>query len=445
MMNYSEFKQEAFKIAMELGCDAAELYFVEGSSFSVNVIEKELDEYNVKRSFGLNLRVQFENKNGYAYTESMDAPEDLVKRAIDNAKAIEMKDEHPMQGECSYKSVENPENPLTSLTEKEKIDLAFEIERKMFDKDDRVVRVEDASVATSKRRICISNTKGLDAVKESVVSYTIAAPIMKQGEDYKSAYAFRAGSNAMNIDDLACEAVSETAMQFDASPVPAKRYRVLFRNTAAADLLAAFVPMFSAAEAQRGLSLLEGKEGEKIASELINIVDNPFYPGYECPFDDEGVPSVTKSVVEKGVLKTLLHNLKTAKKAGVDSTSNAGRASAASPIDVAPSVFCVEPGETSYDELLKRLDNGLIITTLSGLHSGVNEVSGEFSLLAGGLLVENGEVVRSVDQITVGGSFFEFLNGVEVIGSDLWMSPPIGPVIGAPSILVSEIQVAGKQ
>ena len=220
---------------------------------------------------------------------------------------------------------------------------------------------------------------------------------------------------------------------------------MLFRNTAAADLLAAFVPMFSAAEAQRGLSLLEGKEGEKIASELINIVDNPFYPGYECPFDDEGVPSVTKSVVEKGVLKTLLHNLKTAKKAGVDSTSNAGRASAASPIDVAPSVFYVEPGETSYDELLKRLDNGLIITTLSGLHSGVNEVSGEFSLLAGGLLVENGEVVRSVDQITVGGSFFEFLNGVEVIGSDLWMSPPIGPVIGAPSILVSEIQVAGKQ
>ena len=105
-----------------------------------------------------------------------------------------MKDEHPMQGECSYKSVENPgENPLTSLTEKEKIDLAFEIERKMFEKDDRVVRVEDASVATSKRRICISNTKGLDAVKESVVSYTIAAPIMKQGEDYKSAYAFRAG------------------------------------------------------------------------------------------------------------------------------------------------------------------------------------------------------------------------------------------------------------
>lgn len=97
MMNYSEFKQEAFKIAMELGCDAAELYFVEGSSFSVNVIEKELDEYNVKRSFGLNLRVQFENKNGYAYTESMDAPEDLVKRAIDNAKAIEMKDEHPMR------------------------------------------------------------------------------------------------------------------------------------------------------------------------------------------------------------------------------------------------------------------------------------------------------------------------------------------------------------
>lgn len=445
MMNYLDFKQEAFKIAMELGCDAAELYFVEGSSFSVNVIEKELDEYNVTRSFGLNLRVQFESKNGYAYTESMDAPEDLVKRAIDNAKAIEMIDEHPMQGKCAYQSLEKPENPLVSLTEKEKIDLAFEIERKMFEKDDRVVRVEDASVVTGKRMVCISNTKGLDAVKESVVSYTIAAPIMKQGEDYKSAYAFRVGGNAMNTDDLASEAVSETAMQFDASPVPAKRYRVLFRNTAAADLLAAFVPMFSAAEAQRGLSLLEGKEGEKIASELINIVDNPFYPGYERPFDDEGVPSVKKPIVEKGVLKTLLHNLKTAKKAGVNSTSNAGRAGAASPIDVSPSVFYIEPGETPYDGLVKRLDNGLIITTLSGLHSGVNEVSGEFSLLAGGLLVENGVVVRSVDQITVGGSFFELLNGVEEIGSDLWMSPPIGPVIGSPSILVSEIQVAGKQ
>lgn len=99
-------------------------------------------------------------------------------------------------------------------------------------------------------------------------------------------------------------------------------YAVILRHDAMADLLQAFSPVFSADEAQKGRSLLAGKEGEAVAAPCVTIVDDPFHAYAPRAFDGEGTPSVTKNVVEDGTLKTLLHNLKTAKKAGCESTGN---------------------------------------------------------------------------------------------------------------------------
>jgi len=148
--------------------------------------------------------------------------------------------------------------------------------------------------------------------------------------------------------------------------------------------------------------------------------------------------------VEKGVLATLLHNLKTAKKAGVESTGNASRPSPASPVGVAPSNFYILPGEKDYDAMVKTLDNGLIITEVSGLHAGVNPVSGQFSLLAKGKLIENGIPVHPVEQITVAGSFLELMNSVLEVGADLEFGMPGGGRIGSPSLLIGSMMVAGK-
>ena len=151
-----------------------------------------------------------------------------------------------------------------------------------------------------------------------------------------------------------------------------------------------------------------------------------------------------KTVVEQGLLKTLLHNLKTAKKAGVESTGNASRRSAASAVGVAPTVFRVEAGSQNFEELLKELENGLVISELEGLHAGVDSVSGDFSLKAAGFLVENGVIVRPVSNITVAGNFVTMMKDVIAVGSDLRFGLPQGGYFGSPSILVSGLTVAGN-
>ncbi|MBO4878886.1 MAG: TldD/PmbA family protein, partial [Clostridia bacterium] len=144
------------------------------------------------------------------------------------------------------------------------------------------------------------------------------------------------------------------------------------------------------------------------------------------------------------VLKSYLYNLKTALKDGVASTSNAGRAGVAAPVETAPSNFYIMKGEKSFDELVAELDHGLIITELSGLHAGLNPVSGDFSLIAKGLLVDNGTILRSVDQITCAGNFLAMMKDIIDVGSDLRFGPPGFGRIGSPSLLIEKLVISGK-
>ena len=385
-----------------------------------------------------------EGRDGYAYTEKLDDPEALCRRALDNARVIGSTDDHPMQGPHTYTAVTVPEDPVCEMSEREKIELAMDAERKALALDPHVERVAHNMLSTGHTTIHITNTLGLDARRSGSYSYSYIGPIVRDGEEVHDSMAFRTGREMLDTAALAEEAVRDGIAQFGAAPVASGTYRVLFRNITAVDFFEAFVPMFSADNAQKGLSPLAGREGEIIANTAVTLYDDPLYAINPRAFDDEGTPSVAKTVVENGVFRTLLHNLKTAKKAGCASTSNADRPSAASPVGIAPSNFYMAPGEDDFETMKKRLHNGLIITEVSGLHAGVNPVTGDFSLLSKGFLVENGEIVRPVDQITIAGSFLKLLKDVEAVGSDLKFTLPGSTMLGMPSILVSGLMVAGK-
>lgn len=437
-MELREYRELLFKIALERGCTAAQTRFDGGDAFSIDVLDGDIDKYVSSRDRSLTLRVKFEGHDGYASTEVFEDAEALVERAIDNARTIETADETPWQGKSEYKAVEEDRDYLYALSDEEKIELAQKLEKRIKEMDERVDRVAFCELSTGRTRLELHNTLGLEAVSDRTMSMMAVEPVVKRGDEEKNSFSWRMGTEPIDIDGLAREAIDETLAQFDASPVEPGEYRILFRNTSAVDMLSVFSSVFSADQAQKGLSLLANREGEKIASDCVTIMDDPFYAGYRRAFDDEGVPGKEKAVVENGVLKTLLHSLKTAKKAGVESTGN-GSGSAVSPTN-----FYIAPGNADYDTLVKKLGRGLIITEVTGLHAGVNAISGDFSLLARGFLVEDGKVVRAVDQITVAGSFFELLNDIEEVGSDLKFTFPGGMERpGAPSVLVKKLTVAG--
>ena len=156
------------------------------------------------------------------------------------------------------------------------------------------------------------------------------------------------------------------------------------------------------------------------------------------PFDSEGVLTYPKSLIENGIFKTALYNLKTANKAGIKSTGNGFKG-------IGYANLIVEPGNTSFDGLCEKVGNGLYITDLSGLHAGVNPISGDFSLLCEGYLIKDGKVGGAVEQITVSDNFYDVLKKIDCIGNDVIAEPDGAGELFAPSLLIKNISIAGEK
>ncbi len=211
-------------------------------------------------------------------------------------------------------------------------------------------------------------------------------------------------------------------------------------------MLESFTGIFSAENVQKDLSLLKGKLNEKIGSDKFTVIDDPFMEGglSSKSFDGEGVACKFKKVIDKGVLKTYLHNLKTAKKDGVETTGNASKSSYKSPIDISPSNFYIDKGDKSFDEIISSIEKGILITELQGLHSGLNTISGDFSLAALGFEIESGKIKRPVEQITVAGNYFDMIKDIEDVGTDLKFGLPGDAYIGSPSLKIKKLSVSGE-
>jgi PmbA protein len=165
----------------------------------------------------------------------------------------------------------------------------------------------------------------------------------------------------------------------------------------------------------------------------------------QTSFDGEGVATSRKNVVENGVLKTLLYDLSTAAKAGVSTTANGQRASYATQVSIAPFTFYIKGGSNDEEQLLAKMDNGIYVTELKGLHAGADAVTGDFSIESSGFLVENGRKTRAVKGFTVAGNFFDVLKNVQCVASEVKFGMSSGfTVFGSPDVLLGEMSVAGE-
>lgn len=439
-----EYARRLMAIAMDRGCDGAEVCVNQSDEFSAGVLEGEVDDYTVSSSFGLGIRVQKGGRNGYAYTEAMDDPEGFVAEAIDNAETVRSEDIHPMAEPAEYPEIPQKADALKDMDEGEKIELCKALEREAKRCDGRVKRVAYCKVVTAGGSFRIYNTLGLRAERRDRVSCCYVEPVLEDSGQMRDGFAFRADGEALDIAGCAREAVDEAIAALDPAPVAPGRYDIILRSDAMASILGAFAGMFSADAAQKGLSPLAGREGEDIAAGCVTLMDDPLHPVNPSPFDDEGTPSVAKAVIHNGRLETLLHNLKTARKAGVKSTSNGGRSSAGSPVGVRITNFYIAPGEGTLGQLIGELGDGLLITDFSGLHAGVNPVSGKFSVLCKGRLIRGGRDVRAVNEITLSGDFIELLKSIVRVGGDLRFSMPGGSCVGSPSVLVRGAVISGR-
>ncbi|MCL1936129.1 MAG: TldD/PmbA family protein [Defluviitaleaceae bacterium] len=447
-MDIQTFKTKLFEAAKNAGFSDFEIYYVSSKSFSVTVFQNNVREYKNSSPVGLSFRGTYDGKVGYVYTENIS--EEVINFLIENAKqnAIikEEKNEFLFEGSKSYPKVPDKSQFLDKKTSKEKIDMAKEMEKIALEIDKRIVSVDASVIANGTGLILISNSYGLDVSFEygDAVAYVITRAT--DGTQTKIGYNLWSGADFSTFDaeKIAKKAVKITTDKLGASSIKSGTYDILIENKAAVQFLSAFVSNFYAEVVQKGFSLLKDKINKKIASSIITIKDNVMHPDSltAVPFDSEGVATFDKIVIEKGILKTYLYDIKSAKKDNLKSTGNGFKSSFKSAVGIDVNNFFIEPSTKSIEEIKKDF-SGILITSFAGMHSGVNSTSGDFSLQAGGFLIENGETIKPVEQIVSSGNFYDLLNNIEDIANDLYFNP-MGKSIGSPTLLVKSITISGE-
>ena len=447
-MELNLFVKELFSKAQEEGFSEYEVYYVDRESLSISVYKEEVEKYNLNNSAGLSFRGKFGDRIGYSYTEILDedAIEMLVKKAKENVLAIENNDiQFIYEGDKEYKEISTYHEELEDIPADKLINIAISMEKEAKKYCNKVESFSGCSVSYSSGKYGIINSKGLNLSNKSNLLTAYVVPIVKDLDKMYDGcgYVVAKSLNDVKPDKIAKMGVDEALSKIGGTSIASGNYKVIINNEAMVSLLSTFAGIFSGDAVQKGLSLLKDKEGKIIDADIVNLVDDPHLEDglASVSFDDEGVATLKTYLIKNGKLNSLLHNLKTANKAGVKSTGNGFKSSYASPISVSPTNFYIEPGINSLEEMTKKINKGLIITDFAGLHSGANSITGDFSLAAKGFYIEDGIKTHPVEQITVAGNFFTLLNNIEEIGSDLKF--PMSSV-GSPSIVIKELSIAGE-
>ena len=446
-MRFEEMKQALIQAARAAGLAEYEIFYQSDESISAETLKDEISSFSSGVSGGVCFRCIVNGKMGMASSELMtrDAMEELVQKAISNAACIDSDDEvFIFEGSPSYEPL--PERNVELCDAKAIRDLALGLQRALYAESDKVGDGTQSAALSAVIETVLCNSKGLELSSRGGMSCAYAMPVCRVGEEAHESYEVRAGACLDQMQDLPKRAVQSALDKFGATSVASGKYDILFDGKQFRAFLSAFSSAFSAKNAQKGLSRLAGKEGEKIASACVNIIDDPMREGalMQTGFDGEGVATARRSVVENGVLNTLLYDLTTAKKAGVASTGNAHRGYD-SPVVISPYNFGIMEGEESEQALFAAVGNGIYINECKGFHAGANAVTGDFSIESAGFMIRDGKRAEPVRSFTVAGNFFDLLKQIERLGSEIkWGVSGSLTVYGSPDVLVRGMSVAGK-
>jgi PmbA protein len=372
--------------------------------------------------------------------------EELVKNAVSNAACIDSDDEvFIFKGSPVYQKTTAPTAELADA--KTVRDAALDLQRKTYAESDKVGDGTQSAALSVTEEIRLYNSNGLELSNRVGVSVAYAMPVVRVGEEAQESFEYCVGLSEEERAELPGRAVRAALDKMGAGAVETGKYSVVFDGRQFRQFLSAFSSVFSAKNAQLGLSLLAGKEGEAVAAPCVTLVDDPMREGcpMQTPFDGEGVATMRRNVIENGVLKTLLYDLTTAKKAGVESTGNGQKGSYSAPVAIAPYNFAIAAGEDSLEGLFEQVGNGVYITECKGFHAGANAVTGDFSIESAGFVIRDGKRAEPVKSFTVAGNFFDLLKQIDRLGNEIvWGIPGGFTVYGSPHILVRNVSIAGK-
>jgi PmbA protein len=439
----------AVEAALNAGAAEAEAYVSSDRGREVRVHGGEVESLNAATQSGIGVRAWIGGRVGYAYgTDFSQAGIAAIAGRAAAAAAVADEDEFAAPARpAEIEALAGLSDPSVALWDAARAaELALTVERTALAADPRVVGVEQVVYADSAERVAIASSTGLAGEYESSDCFAYLQALA-EGEGAKETglgFGLARGPEGLDPEAIGREGAERATAMIGAAKPPSRSCPVLLDPTVAASFAGLIGGALGANAVQRDRSPFAGRLGEKLASAALVLHDDGRDPAgpASAPFDAEGVPRRRTALIEGGELRAFLYDTYTARRDGGASTGNASRHGYRSQPMVSASNLVVAAGPLSFAELLGAAGEGVFVTDVAGLHSGVNPVTGVFSVGASGRAIRDGGLAEPLREFTIASDLVSMLGAVEAAGAEArWV--PFGGSVRTPPLLIGTMAVSG--
>jgi len=444
-MDYKSLTEQLVKKCLEKGADQAEIYLETERNMRIQVRNQEIETVQQASSHGVGFRIFVEGRMAFASCNELS--DDALDKAIDSAIGFAKNttpDENNVlpddKGITDIKGLYDPQ--ISQIPMDQKIGLAKNVE-KLAMADSRITKSAGARYAEGEGEIFLANSNGfVKTYKRSSCSFGVS--VVAEKEDQKSSGSEFCSRRYFNdfqpVEKVAEKAAKDAYDMLDPRMVKTQKAAVIFDPDVARAILGGILAAVNGERVLQGASFLADKMDQKIASELVTLIDDGTRAkglGSQ-PFDGEGVPTQKRTIIEKGVLKGFMYNTIVAKRAGVKSTGNASRRGFTSLPGIGAHNFYMEAGESTPEEIIKATKTGLYLKGVTGY--GIIPVNGNFSGGASGFWIEDGKIAFPVKGLTIAGTAFQMLMDIDMVANDL----DLNRSFTGPTFRIKSLQIGGE-
>jgi PmbA protein len=427
--------------------EQVEVVVAHSKDTEVRVYEGEIESLSVAESQGVGVRVVADQRQGFASAGTFDpaALDDMLDEARDNARYAEP-DEYLGLAEPDGVAAADLDlwaDDLATTPTEAKIDLATALEKAVRAGDERIIGLETAEYADAMGASVVVSSTGVRSGGQETVCDLVAYALASDGTETQTGFGFSVGRSPdeLDVDEAARDAVHRATRLLGASKPPSQRLTVVLDPFVTAQFLAIVGSTLSGDAVLKGRSPFGDRVGEAIAAPQVTFVDDPtdaraFTAGIH---DGEGLATRRNVLVDGGTLTGFVHDAYSGRRSGAASTGSAVRSSRSTPVAGCQAISLV-PGDRSPDALLAEVGDGLLVSDVSGLHSGVNPVSGDFSTGADGLRITGGGLGEPVREFTIASTLQRMLQDVVAVGDDLTWLPMSAAGL---TLVIADVSVSG--
>lgn len=424
-----------------------EAYVSRDSETDIRVYEGQIEHFVSAQSEGIGIRIVKDGRTGFAYAGTLDqqAIADVLAEARDN---VEFGTPDEWAGVAEPDGVDVIRQALWSETlagysTDRKIELTKELERLTLASDTRI-RIDDANYSDVAGESAVATTTGIRRSGRENGCYVSVSTLADDGDETQTGFGFSVGRSPDDFDlaKAAKEAAERATRLLGAVKPPSRRLTVVLDPFVTAQFLGIISSTLNGEAVIKGRSLFRDRLGEQVASPLFRLVDDPTNPlAYTATeLDGEGLAARRNVLIDGGVLQQFVHNSYSARRAGTVSTGNAVRGGFKGTPGVGALALQVQPGTRSQAELISDITDGVLVQSVSGMHSGVNPISGDFSTGASGLLISNGQLGGPVREFTIASTLQRMLLDVLEVGGDIdWLPMRAAGV----SLVIADMTMSG--